>query len=227
MNYQKIYDSIIEKARSEDRVKVKKDNANYVYYERHHIIPKCLGGGDEEENLVLLTAREHFICHKLLTYIFPNKRKIATAFHYMIFGKGHYNVSNRDYSYARELISLIPMSEETRKKIGEAIKKIKRKPVSDRTKELLRIINTGKTHTEETKKKMSSLRKGKEKSKLHKQRIGLSHIGIKPDKESLRKNSESNKNSKKYICEHCGLITNGGNYNRWHGDKCKIRSEGC
>ena len=37
------------------------------YTERHHIIPKSLGGDDSKENLVNLTAREHFICHWLLT----------------------------------------------------------------------------------------------------------------------------------------------------------------
>lgn len=38
-----------------------------VYVERHHIIPKSMGGNDSKENLVKLTAREHFICHLLLT----------------------------------------------------------------------------------------------------------------------------------------------------------------
>ena len=33
------------------------------YTENHHIIPKCLGGSNLEENLVNLTAREHFVCH--------------------------------------------------------------------------------------------------------------------------------------------------------------------
>ena len=36
------------------------------YTESHHIIPRSLGGGDEPDNLVNLTAREHFICHWLL-----------------------------------------------------------------------------------------------------------------------------------------------------------------
>jgi hypothetical protein len=40
-------------------------------YERHHIIPKSLGGSDDSTNLVFITAREHFICHWLLTKIYP------------------------------------------------------------------------------------------------------------------------------------------------------------
>jgi hypothetical protein len=40
-------------------------------YERHHIIPKSFGGSDDSTNLVFITAREHFICHWLLTKIYP------------------------------------------------------------------------------------------------------------------------------------------------------------
>ena len=36
------------------------------YVEKHHIIPKSLGGNNRKENLVNLSAREHFICHRLL-----------------------------------------------------------------------------------------------------------------------------------------------------------------
>lgn len=36
------------------------------YTERHHILPKSLGGSNDQSNLVALTAREHFICHQLL-----------------------------------------------------------------------------------------------------------------------------------------------------------------
>lgn len=35
------------------------------YYEKHHIILKCMGGDNSLENLVKLTAREHFLCHWL------------------------------------------------------------------------------------------------------------------------------------------------------------------
>ena len=38
-----------------------------TYIEQHHVIPRSLGGVDSKENLVRLTAREHFVCHLLLT----------------------------------------------------------------------------------------------------------------------------------------------------------------
>ena len=45
------------------------------YTERHHIIPRSLGGADTEDNLVNLTAREHFICHWLLVKIYSGKAR--------------------------------------------------------------------------------------------------------------------------------------------------------
>jgi hypothetical protein len=42
------------------------------YTERHHILPRSLGGSDEKSNITVLTAREHFICHWLLTKIYKN-----------------------------------------------------------------------------------------------------------------------------------------------------------
>lgn len=48
-----------------------------VYSEKHHIIPRSLGGSDDESNLVALTAREHYIVHVLLFKIFQRRARIA------------------------------------------------------------------------------------------------------------------------------------------------------
>jgi hypothetical protein len=55
--YTKWYYSIINNAKTRNLV---------TYTERHHIIPKSLGGSNLKENIVKLTAREHFVCHLLL-----------------------------------------------------------------------------------------------------------------------------------------------------------------
>lgn len=122
MNYQKVYDNIITRAQSEHRKKLAYNlHKDYVYYENHHIIPRCIGGLDTIENLVLLTAKEHFLCHKLLTYIFPKKPGIILAFRLMASDPYKlYNVSSRDYKYSKELYNSLPASEKTKKKRLEA-----------------------------------------------------------------------------------------------------------
>lgn len=64
MNYNKIYDDIVNFAKSDAA------NRTNGYFEKHHILPKSLGGIDDENNLVKLTAREHFICHWLLVKMY-------------------------------------------------------------------------------------------------------------------------------------------------------------
>lgn len=147
MNHQKVYDAIIAKAKSENRIKLKKTDVNYVYYERHHILPKCLNGSNEPENLVLLTAKEHYICHKLLASIFKENKKLAHAFFRMTWDKkGHYNITSRDYEYAKWLISNIPVSNETRQRMRQS--------------------QIGKKQSPETIKKRSIANTGKNKGKI-------------------------------------------------------------
>ena len=129
MNYRKVYESIILKAFSENRKKIKRNDTNYVYYESHHITPKCLGGNNDSSNLILLTSREHYLCHKLLTYMYKGNRKLACAFHKMTYGiSNKCQKSSRDYAYAIELIKNVPISEETRNKkrnsVGNILAKI-------------------------------------------------------------------------------------------------------
>lgn len=50
------------------------------YIEKHHIIPKSFGGSNKKENLVKLTAREHYICHLLLTKMVNGKYRAKMIF---------------------------------------------------------------------------------------------------------------------------------------------------
>lgn len=150
MNYQRIYDQIIDRAKSESRIKSKD-----VYYEAHHIIPKCMGGSDDKSNLVLLTAREHFLCHWLLHFLYRDNIKLAKAFNMMCIVKDsnqlRYTPSSRIIEYAKHL-----HSELSKGQPGYW----KDKHLSDEAKQKLKLINTGKAHTVETKEKMSITRKG-------------------------------------------------------------------
>ena len=79
MNYSNIYERIV--ARGRERVLE-------GYKERHHIIPRCLGGTDDPENLVDLTPEEHYVCHQLLVKMYPNNRDLHYAVMVMS-GKGN------------------------------------------------------------------------------------------------------------------------------------------
>lgn len=83
MNYMKIYDQLIQMRREEILKKRKLNDPEYVYCEAHHIIPKCLGGSDDKTNIILLTAREHYIAHLLLRRIYPGNYSLAFAVEFM------------------------------------------------------------------------------------------------------------------------------------------------
>ena len=101
MDHQRVYHQLIDRA---------KLRGNFEgYKEKHHIIPRCLGGSNDLDNLVYLTAREHFICHWLLHRANPNEQKLAIAFDRMAKGgnttQPRYIPSSRVIAEAREASS--------------------------------------------------------------------------------------------------------------------------
>lgn len=75
MDYKKIYNNLIERAKQRE--------INF-YVEKHHIIPRCLGGKDIDENLVSLTPEEHYLAHQLLVKIYPENKSLIYAANMMI-----------------------------------------------------------------------------------------------------------------------------------------------
>lgn len=104
MDYKKIYENLINNVRDLSRVKVKGGEK----YENHHIIPKSIGGDNSSDNLILLTPKEHYICHRLLVEIYkdtPFRNKMWYAMWCMINGYGNqkrYSPSSRIYQSLRE-----------------------------------------------------------------------------------------------------------------------------
>ena len=88
MNYECIYNSLITNARlrftstANTRKQWSKDykKTYSTYIEVHHIIPKCMGGIDDSNNLCALTAKEHYIAHKLLWKMNPTNSKLLYAY---------------------------------------------------------------------------------------------------------------------------------------------------
>lgn len=148
MNYQRIYNQLIDRA---------KKRCLEGYKEVHHIVPRSMGGSDEKDNLVELTAREHFIAHWLLWRIHRNQ-KMAFAFN-MMCGDRHRNrkVNSLAYQAAREVLKGIQLSDETRKKMSESQKGKKK---SKEAVEKMKRSKTGSKHTEvQNKAKSERMRK--------------------------------------------------------------------
>lgn len=149
--YTRFYYQIINSALNDHRVKLSKSSLNYIYYESHHIIPKSLNGNNKKENLVLLTPREHFICHWLLTkmvYIKKDKEKMLNAFSGMFNWKEKRNLSSKQYQILRLVSSKRFSSEEANRKRSIALKgrvsPNKGKTLSKEHVEKMRVSLTGK-----------------------------------------------------------------------------------
>ena len=129
------------------------------YKEKHHILPRCLGGKDNQENLVELTAKEHFIVHMLLCKFTKGNinKKMVFAFIAMSFIKG----KNRNYKATSRIAEKLKL---------QFIK-----------------IQTGRKFSKETLAKLSKIRKGRKLTAEHKRKIGLTSIGRKQSKESILK----------------------------------------
>ena len=210
MNYQKIYNDLISRAQAREPLS--------EYKETHHIVPKCMGGSDDKENLVELTGREHFIAHWLLCKIYdtPGLKK---AFGLMcLTGKNRsYKISSQLYELGRRRLSEAAtgreVSMETREKISRALKGRKF------TKEHLARMR--KPKTEEAKKNIAAAKVGV---------LNPMYGTISPTRDVLHTKetrdliSLRTKQGTEYPpCPHCGKKVNKGNALRWHYDKCKFK----
>lgn len=149
---------------------------NGEYFEGHHIIPKSKGGTGNSnrpknnQNIVLLTSREHFLAHWLLWRIYRD-RSSALAFHKMMSVNGNQNriTSSRGYEEARDAYRLT--------NLGNQYGKGKTKIISDEQKKKQSLIMKGKylgennpffnkKHTEESKNKIRKSREGVNKEKI-------------------------------------------------------------
>ncbi len=212
MDYKRIYDNLMESRLllKEDRIKLKKQGE---YFEAHHIIPKSMGGEGNNgvhrhPNIVILTAREHYIAHALLWLIHRN-REMATAFSFMCNAKKNKKInikSSRMYEEVRCYLSSVGRSPETRQKISkghlgkkkspehvEKIRKIhsgkKLSPESiakrEETKKNKRLL--GWIVSDETRQKISKLHSGRKKSPEHKEKLKQANMGRKKRPEEIEK----------------------------------------
>lgn len=183
--YTRIYYEIIEQARS----RILPDD---VYTECHHIIPQSFykarnktgwlsGDHNAKKNLVTLTAKEHYICHLLLTKMTEGEAYFKMVHAFMRLANGRNTkqyISAKRYADAKKLLSEVrkgrlcspetrekirqgnlnrpPMTEETRRKLSEAAKR--RKGFTPEGRARVIAANTGRTKSEEEKQKLREAR---------------------------------------------------------------------
>ena len=151
------------------------------YVERHHIIPKSLGGSDDKENLVNLTAREHFICHWLLVKIYSGESKAKMI--YALNGmkrNGQYTqryetkITSRVYENLKKEFSLVHSA--TMKGRPAHNKGV---PATDKQKEKNRKSALGKKMSPESIAKGVEKRTGQKRTNEQKARMSAAMTGIK------------------------------------------------
>lgn len=203
MNWTQIHNQIIERA---------KGRILNGYSEKHHIIPKCLGGTNDSNNLVSLTGREHFIIHKLLCLIYPHKSKLHWAVFMMANGKGNkkqdrsYRISSREYQRLKESLIHLPESIEQMRVANTGNKYRVGTTHSVESKEIIskkakgRVSpRKGKTLSNETKEKLSISAKGKKrnphtnetKQKMHKTWLDKKNSGYESPIKGIPRNKET------------------------------------
>jgi len=247
MNYEKIYSDLINKAKSSNR------NKKEGVYEKHHIIPKCLGGGNNKENLVLLTPREHFIAHSLLIKFHSGKEKAKLSFSlFQMCRKNSQHkriISARQFELAKKLMSENCRGENAtfygRKHTDEAKLKMSKRmmgeknplwktapwnknkilgPLSIEQRHKISLANIGNNHSDETKAKISKRHSGVPKTESHKLKISKKLLGNIRSIESIRQGADKLKGKKQKILVCPHCQTSGGiTMHRWHFNNCKFK----
>jgi hypothetical protein len=151
------------------------------YKERHHIIPRSLGGSNDKENLVDLTAREHFICHWLLIKMYSGESKAKMV--YALNGmkrNGQYTkryetkITSRVYENLKKEFSLIHST--TMKGRPAHNKGV---PATEEQKEKNRKSALGKKMSPESIAKGVAKRTGQKRTEEQKARMKIAMTGIK------------------------------------------------
>lgn len=183
-----------------------------TYTEKHHIIPRCLGGTDDLDNIIKLSARQHFICHLLLIkMVEPSIRHKLAYAAWQLSRNKNTKISSRIYEMLKKQMSLTYTGR-------------KRKPFTEETKRNMSLAHLGKKkkpHRPETKKQISENRKGKAAGKDN------PFYGKKHSKEIMdriaRLSSEKQKgvSKPKSECIHCKGHFAANMLSRYHGNNCK------
>ena len=201
---------------------------NEGYVEKHHIIPKSLGGSDIKTNLVSLTAREHFVAHWLLTKMVTgiNKSKMLLAFNMMSLDITN-NKRRRtplEFSKSRETLSIIRSDLEWKKYCSKTSKELwQDEQYYTKTINAIKIANNRPEYkTQQSKNKKQLWQDDEHRAK---QTISRTKAQNRPEviiKKSIARKLYIEKNQ--LTCPHCGKTCSVPMANRWHFDNCKVKT---
>jgi hypothetical protein len=202
MDYGSIYNALITKAQARATVD--------GYKERHHIVPRSLGGSDDKLNLVELTAREHFIAHVLLAKLYGGNMWFAVlamvgkANRKEIYAKGRmYEVAKKENSKIRsQLMTGTILPYEVREKIKTS---------------LMSNTNASGFRTIETRENISNALCGRKLSILHAKKVRLNAIGNK----SMTGQSHSDETRTKMSASQIGRLKTLGMTGKTHSEETK------
>lgn len=238
MNYNKIYNSIIEHA---------KQTQYDGYTESHHIIPKCICGTDSDDNLVNLTARQHYIAHLLLVKMYPGNNKLVFAAHMLTVGsnRSKERTANRRYEWLKKKASEAhrnrEFTEETRQRMSKA-KKQQERVVCPHCGKSGIIGNMTRWHfdncklkpgNEGLKHKFEGIPCSHKNGNVPKERGNCPYCGTESSLHYLRShipycrnnpNRKTPAKRKQLICPYCNKSGDASNMNRWHFDNCKFKT---
>lgn len=139
--YLKWYEAIITNARTK----------NYEFTECHHILPRSMGGNDDQTNLIDLSPREHFICHLLLSKCTVGEAKTSMVFAAYMMAKVKNDRQQREYSINSRIYEALS------KERAKLVSRLKSGgSLSEEHKEKISKSLTGKKHTDKSKQKISA-----------------------------------------------------------------------
>lgn len=165
MNYRKIYNNLIHR-----------EITRTGYVEKHHILPRCLGGQDNKENLVNLYPEEHYLAHLLLCKIYPGNQKLLYAAMNMTSGSMITNSKRNNKAYGwlrRQYAKSMSGNNNPARRNPNLQKEVAKKRM-------------GQTRSEETKARMSAAQKGRILTEEHKAKLAIAAINRPPISEETR-----------------------------------------
>lgn len=199
------YDIITRNQELTKNISIRKIKELFIYTEKHHVIPKSLGGSNLRDNIVYMSAKDHYRCHQLLINMTEgtDHGKMWSSLWRMM-NKQSYN-QHRDYEFTAndyEQARIAHANSHSERMLG------KNNPFYNQK------------HTAESLKTMSLAKKGKTYEEI------FGTAGARLMRERRRQEQLGKKKGKQEIikCKYC--VTKGGIgiMKRWHHDNCKFNT---